>query len=173
MKKLSAIVISTSLLTLSGCMSTGEKHQANVFKANQVNSQQEVKVVNIIAILPAKVEVSNKENKQAAQTAGAIFGAILGAAVNNNQRNSTLGGNALAGAVGGAVGGATGSLVSDTTLVDGVSLTYKDVESGKVLNSAQVGLPCEYKTGEAIMISTSDKETRIQPNATCPKEKEA
>ncbi len=173
MKKLSAIVISTSLLTLSGCMSTGEKHQANVFKANQVNSQQEVKVINIIAILPAKVEVSNKENKQAAQTAGAIFGAILGAAVNNNQRNSTLGGNALAGAVGGAVGGATGSLVSDTTLVDGVSLTYKDVESGKVLNSAQVGLPCEYKTGEAIMISTSEKETRIQPNATCPKEKEA
>jgi outer membrane lipoprotein SlyB len=79
--------------------------------------------------------------------------------------------NALAagtvGAVGGGVvGSAAGSLVPGQVLVDGVSITYTD--HGDTFNSAQVGRLCEYAPGQAIMISTSPTETRIQANATCP-----
>jgi outer membrane lipoprotein SlyB len=79
--------------------------------------------------------------------------------------------NALAtgtvGAVGGgAVGVAAGSLVPGQVLVDGVSITYTD--HGGTFSSAQVGKTCEYVPGQAIMVSTSPTETRVQPNATCP-----
>jgi outer membrane lipoprotein SlyB len=171
MKNINKIYISTTCLigifTLTGCATTGEEHAANVYKAGQVNTRQEAKTVQILAVMPAKIEVSNEQQKKAAQVGGAVAGAVLGGflgnKVSNNHRTETTTLGALGG---GAVGAAAGSMVKDTVLVDGVSLTY--LEDGKTLNSAQVGRTCEFKTGTAIVISTSSDETRIQPNTTCP-----
>lgn len=164
-------IILAGLAMLGGCVSnTGERHQSNVYSATQVNMKQEARTVNILAVMPAKIEVDNKEGKAAAQGIGAFFGAVLGAAATNQQRNTTVGGNAAGGLLGGAIGAGAGSLVSDKVLVDGVSLTY--IENGKTLNSAQVGKSCEFKPGVAVMISMSEKETRIQPNDKCPVEVE-
>lgn len=67
---------------------------------------------------------------------------------------------------GGAVGAAAGSMVNDKTLVEGVSLTYK--EGTKVYTSTQVGKECQFTTGLAVVITTTYNETRIQPNTKCP-----
>lgn len=161
-KTVIAIVIASMALT--GCVTTGEGLQANVYKAGQVNQVQEAKTVKILAVLPAKVEVDNSAARRQAEVGGAILGALLGAAAGN--RSSRAGTGAI-GAVGGAAAGAAaGSMVSDKVLVDGVSLTY--VYNNRTLNSAQVGKACEYQPGVAVMISTSPTETRIQANATCP-----
>lgn len=157
-----------SLAVLAGCQATGEEYAANVYKADQVNSKQEAKTVQILAVMPAKIEVSNEKQKKTAQVAGAVGGALLGAALGNqasSHRDAATAGGAVVGGVGGA---AAGSLVKDKVLVDGVSLTY--VEDGKTLNSAQVGKICEFQPGMAIVISTSETETRIQPNTACPVE---
>ena len=142
--------------------------QANVYKAGQVNQAQEAKTVQILAVMPAKVEVDNADQKKAAQVGGAIFGAILGAALGGMAKNNPGAATAGGAVGGGVVGAAAGSLVKDKILVDGVSLTY--LIMGKTLNSAQVGKSCEFAPGMAVMISTSPTETRIQPNKECPKE---
>jgi outer membrane lipoprotein SlyB len=151
---------------LGGCQQPGANLEANVYRAGQVNQRQEAKVVQVLAVLPAKIEVSNEQARAAAQLLGGLAGGLGGALIGNSvgQYHST---NALiGGAAGGAAGAMAGSLVSDKTLVDGVSLTY--IEDGKTLNSAQVGRMCEFKTGKAIVISTGPGETRIQANETCP-----
>lgn len=162
--KKSVISIVSASMVLTGCVTTGEGLQANVYKAGQVNQVQEAKTVKILAVLPAKVEVDNSAARRQAEVGGAILGALLGAAAGN--RSSRAGTGAI-GAVGGAAAGAAaGSMVGDKVLVDGVSLTY--VYNNRTLNSAQVGKACEYQPGVAVMISTSPTETRIQANATCP-----
>ena len=158
--------------TLAGCQSNADDHAADVYQTDQLNSKQETKTVNIISVLPAKVAVDNTKNKQAAQTFGAVLGAVTGGVVGHNVGSgSSL--NTTAGAVGGgaagAAGAAAGSMVSDKTLVEGVSLTYKDGK--KVYTSTQVGKQCQFTTGLAVVISTAYNETRIQPNATCPEKK--
>ncbi|MGM8225253.1 hypothetical protein ACSV5M_01635 [Cellvibrio sp. ARAG 10.3] len=158
-----------SLTVLVGCQATGEQHRANVYKAGQVNMKQAAKTVEILAVMPARIEVDNSEAQQKAQVAGGILGAVLGAAIGDNVQSSRYQTNetVVAGALGGAVAGAaTGSLVKDKVLVDGVSLVY--VEDGETLSSAQVGKLCEFKPGVAVIISTGENETRVQPNATCP-----
>lgn len=155
--------------TLAGCQSNADDHAADVYQTDQLNSKQETKTVNIISVLPAKVAVDNTKNKQAAQTFGAVVGAVAGGVVGHNVGNGS-GLGTTAGAVGGgAAGAAAGSMVSDKTLVEGVSLTYK--EGKKVYTSTQVGRQCQFTTGLAVVISTSYNETRIQPNAQCPDKK--
>jgi outer membrane lipoprotein SlyB len=153
-------------MTLSGCVTTGEGLQANVYKAGQVNQVQEAKVIRIMAILPAKIEVDNSEAKKQAQIGAAVFGAILGAALGN--RSSNADGGAIGAVAGGAAGAAAGNMVGDKVLVDGVSLTYE--LRNRILTSTQVGKLCEFKIGASVMISTSPTETRIQPNDSCPKQ---
>jgi outer membrane lipoprotein SlyB len=165
--KKTIVIAVLAAMTLSGCVTTGEGLQANVYKAGQVNQVQEAKVIKIMAVLPAKVEVDNSAARKQAEVGGAILGALLGAAAGN--RSSRAGTGAI-GAVGGAAAGAAaGSLVGDKVLVDGVSLTYE--YKNRILTSTQVGKACEYKIGASVMISTSPTETRIQPNDACPKEK--
>lgn len=148
-------------LTLTGCAS-GDQYKANVYRQGQVNQAQAAKMVQIMAINPAKIEVDNSQGKQAAQIGGAIIGALLGGAAGNRSNNTGVG--ALAGGVAGA---AAGTMVSDKTLVDGVQLTY--VENNRMLSSAQVGKMCEFKLGTALVISTGySTETRIQPNNDVP-----
>jgi outer membrane lipoprotein SlyB len=157
-----------SAIIVTGCAATGEQYQANVYKAGQVNQVQEAKTVQILAVLPAKIEVDNTSQRQAAQAGGALLGALVGAGIGNAARHNTGTATAAGAAGGGLIGAGAGSLVADKKLVDGVSLTY--VEGEKTLNSAQVGRACEFQPGTAIVISTSATETRIQPNATCPPE---
>ncbi len=149
------------VLALTGCAS-GDQYKANVYRQGQVNQAQAAKMVQIMAINPAKIEVDNSQGKQAAQIGGAIIGALLGGAAGNRSNNAAVGAVA-----GGVVGAAAGTMVSDKTLVDGVQLTY--VENNRMLSSAQVGKMCEFKLGTALVISTGySTETRIQPNNEVP-----
>lgn len=159
-------VIILSAFTLAGCQSNADDHAADVYQTNQLNSKQETKTVNIISVLPAKVAVDNTANKRAAQKTGAVLGAIAGGVIGHNVGSGSNLNTATGAVAGGAGGVAAGSMVSDKTLVEGVSLTYK--EGTKVYTSTQVGKTCQFTTGLAVVISTSYNETRIQPNTTCP-----
>ena len=117
-------------------------------------------------MLPAKVLVDNKENKQMAQAAGAILGGIAGAVAGYQHSNLAAAAAGAAGATGGAV---AGSMVKDKVKVEGVSLTYK--QGTKVYTSTQAGRKCQFKPGLAVVITTKANETRIQPNSECPAKK--
>jgi outer membrane lipoprotein SlyB len=159
MKKVAVCVALVSLL--SAC-ATGEQYQANVYKAGQTNQAQSVRPVTILGVQAAKIEVDNTKAKQAAMIGGALLGAVAGGVIGNTTTHSSRTGTAVGTVAGGATGAAAGSLVNDTTLVDGVSITFKD--GTNMMSSAQVGKLCEFQAGDAIMISTKNNETRIQPN---------
>lgn len=156
--------VAMSALLVAGCSATGEKYASNVYTADKVNTQQEVKTIKILAVLPAKVEVDNSEAKQQAQIIGGVLGALAGGFAGNRMDGGR--GTLTGAAVGGTVGVAGGTLVKDKVLVDGVSIAYE--QGSKTYNSAQVGRPCEFVPGTAVMITTEAKETRIQPNSVCP-----
>ena len=161
--------LSLSAALLAGCQSTGSEYKASVYDTNQVNTKQEAKTVKIISVLPAQVAVDNTEGKEAAKTFGTLLGAVAGGAVGYNAG----GGKSAAGTVAGAVGGGTlgaiaGDMAEDKILVDGVTLAYS--EEDKIYTSTQVGKVCEFQPGVALVVTTTSNETRIQPNATCPKE---
>lgn len=128
--------------------------------------QTRTKTVNIISILPAKVAVDNAQNKRNAQAFGALIGAVAGGVIGHNVGSGSNSGTTAGAVGGGAVGAAAGSMVNDKTLVEGVSLTYK--EGTKVYTSTQVGKECQFTTGLAVVITTTYNETRIQPNTKCP-----
>jgi len=160
-----AFLIIPLAISIQGC-ANGANLQSNVYQAGQVNQRQEAEVIEILAVLPAKVEVSNEEARRLAQAGGVVLGAIGGAAIGNNVKNASPNTRVVGGVAGAGVGGLVGSAVPGKVLVDGVSLTY--VQNGKTFNSAQVGKICEFKAGKAIVISTTPTETRIQPNSECP-----
>ncbi len=167
MKKITLSVIALTIsVMVTGCSTSGEQYQANVYTAGQVNSRQAAKTVQILAVLPAKIEVDNTEGKQNAQMIGGVLGAIAGGVIGNKTTNHSGSGTAVGAVAGAGVGAAGGSLVKDKVLVDGVSITY--VEDGQTYNSAQVGKICEFTPGVALVISSDGAETRLQPNATCP-----
>ncbi|WP_072274607.1 glycine zipper 2TM domain-containing protein, partial [Salmonella enterica] len=127
---------------LSACQSNADHSAADVYDAVQLNSKQETKTVNIISVFPAKVAVDNTQNKQAAQTFGAILGAVAGGVAGHNVGSGSGRGTAAGAVGGGTVGAAAGTLVKDKSIVEGVSLTYKD--GTKLFTSTQVGKPCQF-----------------------------
>ncbi|HBI83654.1 hypothetical protein G3I67_01685 [Orrella sp. NBD-18] len=163
-RKFCCSLLSVSVLALAGC-ATGQNYKPNVYRGGQVNQQQSAKTIQIIALSPVQVEVDNTKGQQAAMIGGAVLGAVIGGVLGNQSRNTGAGI-----ALGGLAGGAGGSLVSNTVMVEGVSITYQD--GTHTMNSVQVGRLCEYKQGAAVMISSAPGETRIQPNneVPCPKE---
>ena len=163
MKKNLIVLSLASAMAVTGCQSTGESYEASTYKADQVNQKQEAKTIKIIAVTPAKIEIDNTESKETAETAGLILGALGGALLGQASNNSAAGG-----ILGGVAGAGAGSLVSDKKLVDGVTLTYS--EDNKIFTSTQVGKSCEFAPGVALVIMTKANETRVQPNAVCPKE---
>jgi outer membrane lipoprotein SlyB len=169
MKRITTISLA---IALTGCAATGDNLKSNVYKEGQVNQVQSAKTITILAVLPAQIEVDNSEQKKNAQIAGGVLGALAGGLGAGFGTKGNPWATAGATAGGGAIGAAAGSMVKDKALVEGVSLTFTD-ESGKTLNSAQVGRQCEFRAGKAIMISATATETRIQPNnpAGCPVEK--
>ncbi|MGP6352848.1 glycine zipper 2TM domain-containing protein, partial [Escherichia coli] len=106
------------------------------------------------------------QNKRNAQAFGALIGAVAGGVIGHNVGSGSNSGTTAGAVGGGAVGAAVGSMVNDKTLVEGVSLTYK--EGTKVYTSTQVGKECQFTTGLAVVITTTYNETRIQPNTKCP-----
>lgn len=167
MKKYFLLTALTSSLVLSGCANVSfEDLGADVYDTTQLNTKQETKTVTILSVLPAKVLVDNKENKQMAQAAGAILGGITGAVLGYQHSNLAAAAAGAAGATGGAV---AGSMVKDKVQVEGVSLTYK--QGSKVYTSTQAGRKCQFKPGLAVVITTKANETRIQPNSECPAKK--
>ncbi|WP_219588355.1 hypothetical protein [Vibrio parahaemolyticus] len=163
MKKLTLVTVIISAISLSACQSTGEQHKASTYTTAQLNSKQAAKTIEIIAVLPAKVEVDNTEAKQMATKAGSLLGLVAGAAIGSSKNTES---GVLGGLGGGLVGGTAGSMVEDKVLVDGVTLTYS--ENNEIFTSTQVGAACEFKVGTALVITTQADETRVQPNAECP-----
>lgn len=148
-------------MVLAGCANvSSEDLGADVYDTTQLNTKQETKTVTILSVLPAKVLVDNKENKQMAQAAGAILGGLTGAVLGYQHSN-------LAAAAAGTAGAIAGSMVK--VKVEGVSLTYK--QGTKVYTSTQAGRKCQFKPGLAVVITTKANETRIQPNSECPAKK--
>ena len=143
---LPAMLASAALAT--GCASDGSLYRSDVYTAPMVNQAQEVKTVEIIAVVPARVAVTNSDNRTDARNVGMLLGAIAGAVIANQGSHSTS--NKIAGGLaGGAIGGLAGQAAGG---------------GNRMFNSAQVGQVCEFKTGTAIMVSPSPNETRIQPN---------
>ncbi|PHM58959.1 membrane protein [Xenorhabdus sp. KK7.4] len=168
-KLLCISAITASSMIISGCQSNADSYAADVYDTTQLNGKQETKTINIISVLPAKIAVENKANKEAAQTFGAILGAVAGSVVGYNAGSGSGAGTAAGAVGGGALGAAAGSVVKDKVIVEGVSLTYK--EKTKIYTSTQVGRTCQFTPGLALVITTKTNETRIQPNAACPDKK--
>ncbi len=164
MKKITIATVVGSMI-LAGCATPGMENRADSYSATEVNQRQEVRTIEILTILPARVQVSNEQNKQAAQLTGTVLGALAGAAVGGATGPGGWGRTGAGTVAGGVVGAAAGSMVSDKVMVDGVQIAYRDGKKSFI--SAQVGRVCEFKPGMAMMIG-SDTTTRVQPNAQCP-----
>ena len=82
------IAVAASLVLLSGCQSTGDTYRADTYYAGSVNQAQEVKTVQIVAILPARVAVPNRDDRSQAQAVGAVLGALAGIAIGNQVHNA-------------------------------------------------------------------------------------
>ncbi|QHI95015.1 hypothetical protein GT348_00625 [Aristophania vespae] len=160
----------TSLLALAACQTPGVESRPDVYGQSQVNTVQRGRVVTIISVSPTRINVDNSASKKTAQIAGGILGAALGSGLASGVGGSGWGGGLAAGA-GGAAGGALlgGAIAGNNTLVNGVTVAYQDRAGGEALMSTQVGRVCEYKTGSALLVTTANNETRVQPNATCSK----
>lgn len=161
--KIAALGVSSALLLLTGCANDGTAYRSDVYWAGQVNQAQEVKTVQIIAVMPARITVDNRYERDESATMGTILGALAGAVIGASVSNSPDA--VVAGTVGGAaLGNVAGKGASGRAenFVEGVQITFR--YDDKIFNSAQVGRVCEFKTGTAIMVSPSPNETRIQPN---------
>ena len=161
--KLATFAACSVALALAGCANDGTAYRSDVYWAGQVNQAQEVKTVQIIAVMPARITVDNRSERDESSTIGTILGALAGAAIGATVSNSPDA--VIAGTVSGAaLGNVTGKGVSGRSekFVEGVQITFR--YNDKIFNSAQVGRVCEYQPGTAIMVSPSPNETRIQPN---------
>ena len=162
------ILLTASILTLAGCAATGSQYRANTYQPSQVNTAQAASTIEIMVIMPAKVAVDNSEQKQAVGTAASIGLGLAGGLASSLAGGFGPLGSIAMGAVGAGVGQAVGEAVPGNVEVDGVSLVYV-TDQGAQMSSTQVGLPCEFHPGKAILITTGGRETRVQPNAQCPK----
>ena len=153
-------VICGSIL-LSSCDRQAANNASNVFDVTQINKRQELKKVNILSITPGKVKVKNTENKKRAKIVGALIGGASGLALTS--RNQSV----LGTIIGGLGGSGVGSLLArDTVLVNGVSVIYQQ-DDGRILTSIQVGNPCDFAPGSALVVVTGENSTRIQSNHSC------
>ena len=147
---------------LTACGGDTAKYQSDVYDASQVNKRQELKIVNILTVTPAKIMVDNRKNQKTAQGIGAILGAILGGTTTDSAEGF---------ATGAIAGGWMAQVVPDDVLVEGVSIVYQQ-DDGRVLTSAQIGKLCQFALGTGMMIISEAEETRIQSNHTCIKGQE-
>ena len=74
-KKIAACGALSAALLLAGCANDGTAYRSDVYWAGQVNQAQEVKTVQIIAVMPARVTVDNRRDRSDSATMGTILGA--------------------------------------------------------------------------------------------------
>jgi len=154
-----------ALPLLTSCAQPGANLAANVYQPGQVNQVQDAKEINIISLMPAKVQADNTQNQQTAEVVGGVLGAVGGGLLGGGLSHNANTGAASA-LLGGVAGAAAGSAVGSTAMVDAVTIGYN--ENGQMHSSTQVGEMCQFKFGQAMVISTQANETRVQPNAICP-----
>ncbi|MCR4941586.1 MAG: hypothetical protein K5978_02170 [Campylobacter sp.] len=172
MKKeiLSLLVVASFI----GCGSkTADTMGGNVYNSGELNKKQQVKVVRITDIIPAKVAVKEAGTKTTSTGVGAVLGAatgaVIGYALGGGHSNK---GAVVGGVVGGTLGGVGGSKIGDeAAIVEGVTLVYtttsaSDPSKVEQFTSTQAGKFCEFAKGDAYLIGNG-YETRIQPNAKC------
>lgn len=168
-KSLVSVALACSALaSLAACTAPGAADAPDVYTSAQVNQAQAATVVNILAVLPAKVQEDNSANQRTAGNAGAAIGAIAGALLGGLAAHGGGGGAALGGLAGGLIGSAAGGVTPANVLVEGVSLTYTVGMGGPTMNSVEVGHFCQFHAGQAVMVTNGPGVTRIQPNAACP-----
>ena len=85
-KKIAACGALSAALLLAGCANDGTAYRSDVYWAGQVNQAQEVKTVQIIAVMPARITVDNRRDRSDSATMGTILGALAGAAVGAVER---------------------------------------------------------------------------------------
>ncbi|XAO72115.1 MAG: hypothetical protein AAYR33_04230 [Acetobacteraceae bacterium] len=156
----------SALIAVTSCAAPGTENRSDTYMAGEVNQRQALKIITIIGVAPARVQVNNSRNQTAAQIAGGILGAGLGLGLGLGVGHSNAGA-ALGGLGGGVAGAAAGSIVPDTTFVNGVQIAYKD--GNAMYSSAQVGRLCEFAPGQAMLVAMTRTETRVQPNHQCPR----
>lgn len=170
MKKFMTALALCSTLTLAACATPGEESRPDVYDQSQVNQTQNQRIVNIVAVSSARINVQNEQNHETSQLVGGLLGAAAGVG------GGLAGGSPLAAGLGGAAGTAGGAwigghVVRDHAIVSGVTITYNDPRAMGFKSSTQVGQVCEYKTGSALLVMTAENETRVQPNSQCPVKK--
>lgn len=159
MKKLIQLSV---LIILNGCNATEKNLHSTADKNHQDTTVKVAKSIQIITVLPAKIEADNYQAQFAASALSAATRGIGG-------RYGGVGTLGTMGTTieGGTIGNSTGLMAPDKVVVDGVSITYSDNQ--KIVTSSQTGKVCEFKPGPSIIDSTADvNEARILPNATCP-----
>lgn len=164
MKKTQFVTMTVlATMAMAGCAAQSDIYRPDVYGTEQVNQAQEVQTVEIIDIRPARIAVDNADDRSTARKVGTVLGAIAGAALGNHGNHSTSS-RVMGGLAGGAIGNLAGDAVGGDAkkLVDGVQLTFR--RGSKVYSSTQIGDMCEYRLGEAVLISTFRNETRVQPN---------
>ena len=62
-KKIAACGALSAALLLAGCANDGTAYRSDVYWAGQVNQAQEVKTVQIIAVMPARITVDNRRDR--------------------------------------------------------------------------------------------------------------
>ncbi len=154
-----------ALPLLTSCQQPGTDLQANVYQAGQVNQVQNAKEITILTVMPAQVEVDNTQNQKTAEVVGGVLGAVGGGLLGGGLTHNS-GAGVDSAVLGGVAGAAAGSMVNSKALVAGVTIGYN--EAGQILTSTQVGQMCQFKAGAALVVSTQQNETRVQPNAICP-----
>ncbi|MBP3194343.1 MAG: glycine zipper 2TM domain-containing protein [Cardiobacteriaceae bacterium] len=157
MKKLALSSTICFTFVLTGCVAGGD-----VYDADDINTTQGSRTVQILNVSPAKIKQNSNEAKAIGTGIGAVVGGLLGNKMSGV--DSKLSGTVVGAGVGG-VGGYAGGAIASSTTVDGVTITYQ--EGSQLLSTTQVGKTCQFKEGTALMVITQKGETRIQPNATC------
>lgn len=156
----------TAVLALSGCANDNARYRADVYGPGSLNQAQAVKTVEILSVQTARIALPNETKNSAAQLAGTVAGAAAGMIL-GNQFGHGPGSRQDARIFGGIAGGILGNRASnlaagETDYQQGVQITFRD--GNQMFTSVQVGNPCEYQLGTAVMIQETARGSRIQPN---------
>ena len=154
-------------ITLCGCATPQDRYGGDVYDASETNRMRQSDRIEIVDVLPAKINVERSEGNTgkilggvAGGTTGAVIGHKLGKHSNSRRLAETVG--LVGGAVVGAVAG--DAIQNSQKTVQGSNIIYK--LNGKEYSSVQADPPCRFRRGKAKLIHIGN-ETRVQPNSGC------
>ena len=154
-------------IALCGCATPQDRYGGDVYDASETNRMRQSDRIEIVDVLPAKINVERSEGNTgkilggvAGGTTGAVIGHKLGKHSSSRRLAETVG--LVGGAVVGAVAG--DAIQNSQKTVQGSNIIYK--LNDKEYSSVQADPPCRFKRGKALLIHTGS-ETRVQPNSGC------